>query len=283
MPAPTANFQFTVSGLVASFTDTSLPNQATIASWQWSFGDGNSSTDQNPSHTYSTGGVYIVKLTVTNADGETFKVHTLLAATAPSLAIPIIAQVQCKIPYNDMACLQAAIQKWQLLLQYGPDPAIPDADVFDETAWPPLYNALIADLTAYSLLIDLFNKYSLLAAETSLTQAGQIISSSQSTTTTSSTSGVGALKKLETGPSNAEWYNALEGNTTESGAKLLASYFKQGESVIKEFKSIICTWADRLGVQLNICGKQKLRPQGPSILRRAPCTSVWSKMGKLLD
>jgi len=39
--------------------------------WNWNFGDGTSSTLQNPKHTYSAAGSYTIKLTVTNAAGST--------------------------------------------------------------------------------------------------------------------------------------------------------------------------------------------------------------------
>jgi PKD repeat protein len=40
-------------------------------SWSWDFGDGNTSTDQNPIHTYGTYGVYTVTLTVSDDGGVT--------------------------------------------------------------------------------------------------------------------------------------------------------------------------------------------------------------------
>jgi len=40
-------------------------------SWAWDFGDGNTSTEQNPTHTYTQAGIYLVRLTVTNAEGCT--------------------------------------------------------------------------------------------------------------------------------------------------------------------------------------------------------------------
>ena len=49
-----------------SFTDTSTGNPS---SWSWSFGDGGSATDENPSHSYTAPGVYSVSLTATNAAG----------------------------------------------------------------------------------------------------------------------------------------------------------------------------------------------------------------------
>jgi PKD repeat protein len=45
-----------------------------IISWNWSFGDGTSSTLQNPSHTYNSNGSYTVSLTVN--DGTTLKTET---------------------------------------------------------------------------------------------------------------------------------------------------------------------------------------------------------------
>ena len=72
--APIANFTaipttLTVGGSV-QFTDqsTNIPT-----SWLWNFGDGATSTSQNPSHTYSTVGVYNVSLTATNGTGPNTK------------------------------------------------------------------------------------------------------------------------------------------------------------------------------------------------------------------
>ena len=52
--------------LTVQFTDRTLD----AGDWQWDFGDGTSSTDQDPSHTYSTPGRYTITLTTTNAGGN---------------------------------------------------------------------------------------------------------------------------------------------------------------------------------------------------------------------
>ncbi len=66
-----ANFSGTpTSGtqpLAVSFTDSST-NSPTA--WSWTFGDSNSSTVQNPSHTYSAAGTFTVALTATNQYGN---------------------------------------------------------------------------------------------------------------------------------------------------------------------------------------------------------------------
>jgi PKD repeat protein len=53
--------------LTVQFTDTST-NQPT--SWLWNFGDGSTSSLQNPVHTYTTSGVYTVRLDATNNLGS---------------------------------------------------------------------------------------------------------------------------------------------------------------------------------------------------------------------
>ena len=37
--------------------------------WFWEFGDGTTSTEQNPTHTYAAAGIYTVNLTATNIIG----------------------------------------------------------------------------------------------------------------------------------------------------------------------------------------------------------------------
>lgn len=66
-PLPTAAFNSNVAVNVVDFT----PNDLTNTSYNWDFGDGNTSTDVTPQHTYAANGSYTVTLTVTNANGCT--------------------------------------------------------------------------------------------------------------------------------------------------------------------------------------------------------------------
>lgn len=52
-------------GITPLSVDFSDESTGYISGWYWDFGDGNSSTDQNPSHTYTSAGDYNVSLTVT--------------------------------------------------------------------------------------------------------------------------------------------------------------------------------------------------------------------------
>lgn len=53
--------------MAVQFTNTT--NQTNIVSFLWLFGDGTSSTLQNPTHTYTAIGTYPVSLVVTNSFG----------------------------------------------------------------------------------------------------------------------------------------------------------------------------------------------------------------------
>lgn len=68
---PVASFTDTVSGLTATFTNTSTDTGGTISSYSWSFGDGSTSTAASPSHAYTAAGTYTVSLTVTDNTGAT--------------------------------------------------------------------------------------------------------------------------------------------------------------------------------------------------------------------
>jgi PKD repeat protein len=76
-PPPVADFTAnTTSGtvpLTVAFTDASTG----AISWAWVFGDGATSTEQNPVHMFTTAGTYSVTLTVTNDGGSASKSMTI--------------------------------------------------------------------------------------------------------------------------------------------------------------------------------------------------------------
>ncbi|MBP6513277.1 MAG: PKD domain-containing protein, partial [Bacteroidia bacterium] len=86
--APTAAFDVNDSIVcisnTVSFTDMSTPGGVAITGWEWSFGDGGTSTSQNPNYAYAIGANYTVTLIVTDANG--------LKDTATKIIYVLVAQ-----------------------------------------------------------------------------------------------------------------------------------------------------------------------------------------------
>ncbi len=74
---PVANFSCNVTSgnmpLTVQFADSS----ENVNGWNWNFGDGNSSVEQNPVHTFSSAGNYTVNLIVSNENGTDSKNATI--------------------------------------------------------------------------------------------------------------------------------------------------------------------------------------------------------------
>jgi fibro-slime domain-containing protein len=69
-PPPVADFNYGATGLDVAFSDQSTDVSGTIGTWTWDFGDGGTSTLQNPVHSFSAGGIYTVTETVVDATNK---------------------------------------------------------------------------------------------------------------------------------------------------------------------------------------------------------------------
>jgi PKD repeat protein len=251
MSAPIANFTYTANGLSVSFTDSSL-NVPT--SWAWDFGDpssGNNNTSilQNPTHLFTLPGNYLMSLTATNVDGISQK--TLLFYVSEGAVLLSIKQmVQYRLPANmtvEVPDMENLIKVQQLYLAPMIDPNMPQSQIFDENSWSPLANALVAALVVYQIIISQVNKLTLALSNTS----------SDTTTTTQA-----ALKKLVTGPSEAEWYNQ-----TEAVTNFLSSTFKSGSVFEKTTVAEVCSLSRRLNITHPLCPDKKKRPTLPQVFK----------------
>lgn len=110
---PTADFTFSAGGCqapcVVIFTDASTG----ATSWNWDFGDGQTSTTQNPTHTYTSGGSFNVQLTVSGPTGSNSTSKSVSILAPPTVCkISNISILTC--PLTD-----AGGTSWDLLS--GPD------------------------------------------------------------------------------------------------------------------------------------------------------------------
>jgi PKD repeat protein len=94
--SPTADFSASPTTgstpLAVSFTDSSSGNPT---DWSWDFGDGTTSTAQNPNHTYTSPGTYTVSLTASNLAGSDTKTRvdyiTVAQPPAPAYSSLVLA------------------------------------------------------------------------------------------------------------------------------------------------------------------------------------------------
>ncbi|MEO0723747.1 MAG: PKD domain-containing protein [Bacteroidota bacterium] len=88
-PQPSASFTFTDDLLEVTFSS----EMSNTDSFSWDFGDGNSSTEANPTHTYEIGGSYEVSLTVTNDCGSTIITETIVVSRPiPNVAFTTVEE-----------------------------------------------------------------------------------------------------------------------------------------------------------------------------------------------
>ncbi len=77
---PVADFTYTVNQFTVNFSYSGNAGYTV----SWNFGDGSTSTQMNPTHTYATQGNYVVTMTVSNPCGQTQKVKTIAIALLPN-------------------------------------------------------------------------------------------------------------------------------------------------------------------------------------------------------
>jgi PKD repeat protein len=86
--APIANFVISVTSgkapLTVDFSDTSASGSSPINGWQWDFGDGGTSNEQDPQYIYLNAGTYDVELIVSSSDGSDATTRSGVITVEPS-------------------------------------------------------------------------------------------------------------------------------------------------------------------------------------------------------
>ncbi|MDO8367243.1 MAG: PKD domain-containing protein [Saprospiraceae bacterium] len=104
---------------IIDFTDQTTAD-GVIVSWEWDFGDGNTSTDQNPTHTYAAPGAYLVCLTIMDDTGCTSHVchHVVVHHAAPGVCHAEFGVLQPNpnhqtIHFTDLSTSDGIIGTWE--------------------------------------------------------------------------------------------------------------------------------------------------------------------------
>jgi len=100
------------SPLTVRFTDKSLGNPAT---WYWNFGDGITSTEQFPSHTFTAPGAYDVMLTVardTNSDTSTQVINVGGVPVADFAGNPTAVNIGGTVRFTDQSANKPTSWQW---------------------------------------------------------------------------------------------------------------------------------------------------------------------------
>jgi PKD repeat protein len=105
--------------LTVQFTDLST-SKLGIATWSWDFGDGGTSTEQNPMYGYTAAGVYTVALTITGPEGSdtaTKANHVSVSAPAGDIAagftaLPSSGVKPLSVQFTDISTSVSGITSW---------------------------------------------------------------------------------------------------------------------------------------------------------------------------
>ncbi|MFM7054504.1 MAG: PKD domain-containing protein, partial [Bacteroidota bacterium] len=118
-PLPQANFSYNF-GCVnepINFIDQSFTQMGNIIGWAWDFGDGTTSTQQNPTHAFSSPGLQLVTLTVTTVGGCTdVRPRNIQIYPIPDLAFTTQSSGVClgtmALITNNSSTFNGAINSW---------------------------------------------------------------------------------------------------------------------------------------------------------------------------
>jgi FOG: PKD repeat len=135
----------TPSPLAVKFTDKSSGNPTKYA---WDFGDGSTSTEKNPSHTYTSTGQYTVKLTVSNEFGSDTKTSTsfINVGTAPYVFFTANGTINSKqVTFTTHGNVAEGTYRWD----FGDGTTSSEKDPIHTYKSTGVYNVTLAVSNAY--------------------------------------------------------------------------------------------------------------------------------------
>ena len=248
------DFNYATVGLKVTFENlsTRVPSDYT---YHWDFGDNTQSTLNNPTHEFDKPGFYKVTLLVkdpaSNTVGSSEQRVPVTDKAKTHLSGSIYQLIDTYIPENIFGVVTTStkrqfIEKWQLYLQPLVNHCIPLQEYNNEMYYEALENQLIMELAAYDFM-------SVQVANMVKAQAQSILENN----TTSSSGGSeppdgyqGDVKKIQTGPTQVEYFNPNE-DESDLASNIIKALGPGG--LLDMMKENLCMIAGRLDIYLPIC------------------------------
>lgn len=248
------DFNYATVGLQVTFENlsTGVPSDYT---YHWDFGDNTQSTLNNPTHEFDKPGFYKVTLLVkdpaSNTVGSSEQRVPVTDKAKTHLSGSIYQLIDTYIPENIFGVVTTStkrqfIEKWQLYLQPLVNHCIPLQEYNNEMYYEALENQLIMELAAYDFM-------SVQVANMVKAQAQSILENN----TTSSSGGSeppdgyqGDVKKIQTGPTQVEYFNPNE-DESDLASNIIKALGPGG--LLDMMKENLCMLAGRLDIYLPIC------------------------------
>ena len=248
------DFNYATVGLKVTFENlsTRVPSDYT---YHWDFGDNTQSTLNNPTHEFDKPGFYKVTLLVkdpaSNTVGSSEQRVPVTDKAKTHLSGSIYQLIDTYIPENIFGVVTTStkrqfIEKWQLYLQPLVNHCIPLQEYNNEMYYEALENQLIMELAAYDFM-------SVQVANMVKAQAQSILENN----TTSNSGGSeppdgyqGDVKKIQTGPTQVEYFNPNE-DESDLASNIIKALGPGG--LLDMMKENLCMLAGRLDIYLPIC------------------------------
>lgn len=248
------DFNYATVGLKVTFENlsTRVPSDYT---YHWDFGDNTQSTLNNPTHEFDKPGFYkvilVVKDPASNTVGSSEQRVPVTDKAKTHLSGSIYQLIDTYVPENIFGVVTTStkrqfIEKWQLYLQPLVNHCIPLQEYNNEMYYEALENQLIMELAAYDFM-------SVQVANMVKAQAQSILENN----TTSSSGGSepsdgyqGDVKKIQTGPTQVEYFNPNE-DESDLASNIIKALGPGG--LLDMMKENLCMLAGRLDIYLPIC------------------------------
>ena len=256
-------FIFTKSQLEVNFTNLSTDIEEGKTP-TWNFGDGNTSTEESPSHTYEKLGRYVVTLSYGEGEGESAQMVVMVSDKVfTTLSDTIYNLIDYLLPPDIFGTISAAqkyqfISKWQLYLAPLVNHCIPLEDSYNELYFEALENQLVMEAAAYDYMVLNVNQM-VQGFSTKLTE------SQQSSHSGSGDDEEGKVKHITTGPSEVEFFNE-EDYLSDVFANIIKAMDPKG--IIALMRQQLCMLAERLDIYLPICQRPPKQPVVPKVVNR---------------